>query len=218
MAPIDLPRSSLRYLVLSGSSRDGSHNTRLATVAAEAMRSLGGETTAATIGDFDMPLYTARREAEGFPDGACRLRQQVREHDAVVLAAPEFNASISGPVKNMIDWLSRFRPQPFNETHMLLLSASPSLVGGNRGLWALRVPLEHLSARVYPDMFSLAQAHHAFTPDGGLADEVLQRRLSHVLAGFMALVEAAVNYPMTKHIWAEFPGEDSDDPAIARQE
>ena len=45
------------------------------------------------------------------------------------------------------------------------MSASPSMVGGNRGLWALRVPFEHLGARVYPDMFSLAQAHNALTDD-----------------------------------------------------
>ena len=52
--------------------------------------------------------------------------------------------------------------------HDLLLSASPSIVGGNRGLWALRVPFEHLDARVYPDMFSLAQAHRASTTPAAL--------------------------------------------------
>ena len=46
------------------------------------------------------------------------------------------------------------------------MSASPSMAGGNRGLWALRIPLEHLGARVYPDMFSLAQAHQAFDAEG----------------------------------------------------
>ena len=66
-----------------------------------------------------------------------------------------------GFLKNAIDWTSRFRPQPFNGRQTLLLSASPSMAGGNRGLWALRVPLEHLGARVYPDMLSLAQANSA---------------------------------------------------------
>ena len=45
-----------------------------------------------------------------------------------------------GVLTNAIDWVSRFRLQPFNKPHRLLLSASPSMVGGNRGLWALRVP------------------------------------------------------------------------------
>lgn len=61
----------------------------------------------------------------------------------------------------MIDWVSRFQPQPFNGKHALLLSAWPSMVGGNRGLWALRVPLEHLGERVYPSRFrSRERLHH----------------------------------------------------------
>ena len=93
-----------------------------------------------------------------------------------MIASPEYNASMPGVLKNAIDWVSRFRPQPFNELHGLLMSASPSMVGGNRGLWALRVPFEHLGARIYPDMFSLAQAHKAFDGDGRLADEALGTR------------------------------------------
>jgi len=49
----------------------------------------------------------------------------------------------------------------FDGRHGLLVSASPSLAGGNRGLWPLRVPLEHFGARVFPDMFSLAMAGKA---------------------------------------------------------
>ena len=45
--------------------------------------------------------------------------------------------------------------------------------GGNRGLWALRIPLEHLGARVFPDMFSLAQAHQAFDGDDRIINEQL---------------------------------------------
>ena len=47
-------------------------------------------------------------------------------------------------LKNLIDWTSRLRPQPFNGKQGFLLSASPSMAGGNRGLWSLRIPLEHL--------------------------------------------------------------------------
>lgn len=76
-----------------------------------------------------------------------------------------------GLIKNVIDWISRFRPQPFNEQHALLLSDSPSMGGGNKSLWSLRMPLEHLGANVFPNIFSLAAAHKAFTPKGNIADE-----------------------------------------------
>lgn len=122
-----------------------------------------------------------------------------------------------GLLKNVIDWTSRHRPQPFNGRHALLLSASPSMVGGNRGLWALRMPLEHLGARVYPDMFSLAQAHTAFAPDGNLVSAELAKRLEQTIVGFLDLVEAAKHYPCAKKAWFEFLGEHPD-PIIDRVE
>lgn len=48
-----------------------------------------------------------------------------------------------GALKNSVDWVPRVSPQPFNERHGLLMSASPSMAGDDRGLWALRIPLEH---------------------------------------------------------------------------
>ena len=120
--------------------------------------------------------------------------------------------SIPGALKNVIDWVSRFRPQPFNTKHALLLSASPSMVGGNRGLWALRVPLEHLGARVYPDMFSLAQAHQAFDAAGNIANSQLAGRFDQTIVGFMDLAEAAKHYPCAKTAWVEFLGEHPNSP------
>lgn len=81
------------------------------------------------------------------------------------------------------------------------------MVGGNRGLWALRVPLEHLGTRVYPDMFSLAQAHEAFGADGRLVNNTVQQRLAGTLGCFLDLVEAAKHYPVIKKLWVEFLGE-----------
>jgi hypothetical protein len=81
------------------------------------------------------------------------------------------------------------------------------MVGGNRGLWSLRVPLEHLGAVVYPDMFSLAQAHLALDGTGGIKDPGLQQRFEANLANFMDLVEASTLYPCVKRAWVEFLGE-----------
>jgi NAD(P)H-dependent FMN reductase len=106
--------------------------------------------------------------------------------------------------------VSRLRPQPFNGKQAMLFSASPSMAGGNRGLWALRIPLEHLGMRVYPDMFSLAQAHQAFDEQGGIRDAALQRRFDTTLACFIDLVEAAKHYRGLKKQWTEFLGEKLD--------
>lgn len=97
---------------------------------------------------------------------------------------------------------SRFRPQPLDGKHGLLLSASPSLAGGNRGLWSLRIPLEHLGSRVFPDMFSLAMAHKAFVDDG-IADAALRARFEKNVQAFLSLAEAAKHYPCMKRAWIE---------------
>jgi hypothetical protein len=91
------------------------------------------------------------------------------------------------------------------------------MVGGNRGLWALRVPFEHLGSRIYPEMFSLAQAHDAFDADGRIANAQLQERFVETIAGFMDLVEAAKHYPCVKRKWVEFLGE-RPEPAVDRVE
>ena len=97
------------------------------------------------------------------------------------------------------------------------MSASPSMVGGNRGLWSLRIPLEHLGARVFPDMFSLATAHQAFTQEGNLTNTTLAERFESNLVAFMNLVEAAKHYPCIKKAWVEFLGE-KPDPVTERVE
>jgi NAD(P)H-dependent FMN reductase len=212
------PREPVRYLVFSASLRKDSLNNRLAELAAVAIEAGGGVVDLASMSDFDAPSYDADVQSDqGFPPGAEELRRRLESADAFVISSPEYNSSLPGVLKNVIDWVSRYRPQPFNERHGLLISASPSMVGGNRGLWALRVPFEHLGARVYPDMFSLAQAHKAFTSEGRTANEQLQERFDTNIVNFMDLVEAAKHYPCVKRAWVEYLGEHPD-PALDRVE
>jgi chromate reductase, NAD(P)H dehydrogenase (quinone) len=178
----------------------------------------GGVVDNATMSEFDGPSYDHDAEAKGgLPKGPAEFCRRVAANDAFVIASPEYNASLPGHLKNAIDWASRHRPQPFNGRHGLLLSASPSMGGGNRGAWALRVPFEHLGARVYPDMFSLAQADKAFDSAGRLANADLGSRLDRTITAFMELVDAAKHYPCAKKAWVEFLGERSN-PLIDRVE
>jgi NAD(P)H-dependent FMN reductase len=211
-------REPIRLLVFAASLRDGSLNRRLAELAAVTIAANGGEVDRASMRDFDVPSYDADlQHGDGFPPGAEEFRRRVEACDGFVVAAPEYNASMPGLLKNAIDWVSRFRPQPFNEKHGLLLSASPSMVGGNRGAWALRVPFEHLGARIYPDMFSLAQAHHAFDAEGRLASPPLQERFDTNIVNFMDSVEAFKHYPCVKRAWVEYLGEHPE-PVIDRMQ
>ena len=197
----------LRVLVFAASLREGSLNRQLAALAATAAQSNGADVDLADMREFDVPPYDGDLESRvAIPAGAEALRRRLVGSDAFIIASPEYNASMPGLLKNLIDWTSRFRPQPFDGRHALLLSASPSLAGGNRGLWSLRVPLEHLGARVFPDMFSLAGAQKALV-DGAIADPALRARFEKNVEAFLSLAEAAKNYPCIKRAWVEFLGE-----------
>jgi len=182
-------------------------NGKLATLAAKVAQQHGANVDRASMQEFDVPYYDGDIEkAEGIPQGADELRRRLLACDAFIVSSPEYNASLPGLLKNLIDWTSRFRPQPFDGKQGLLMSASPSMGGGNRGLWALRMPLEHLGARLYPDMFSLAQAHKALV-DGDIADSALRPRFDKNVQAFLSLAEAVKHYPCIKRAWVEFLGE-----------
>ena len=201
------PSPNLKVLVFAASLRTESLNHKLATLATRIAEQNGATVDLASMHDFDVPSYDADLEgARGIPTGAQDLRRRLTESDAFIISSPEYNGSMPGLLKNLIDWASRFRPQPFDGRHGLLLSASPSLAGGNRGLWALRVPLEHLGSRVFPDMFSLAMADKAFV-NGDIADPALQGRFEKNVQAFLSLAEAAKHYPCMKRAWVEFLGE-----------
>ncbi len=202
-----LVASPVNVFVLAASLRAESLNRKLAALAVRVAEQTGATVDLATMNDFDVPAYDGDAEtAEGVPQGAKEFGRRLAASDAFILASPEYNASMPGVLKNLIDWTSRLRPQPFGERHGLVMSASPSMVGGNRGLWALRVPLEHLGARIFPDMFSLSMAHKAFADDD-LADHVLRERFDKTVTAFLSLAEAARHYPCIKKAWVEFLGE-----------
>ena len=197
----------LNVLVFAAALRAESLNQKLAALVARVARDSGANVDLAMMRDFDVPLYNADAEAtQGIPTGAKTFRDRLMASDAFIVSSPEYNASMPGTIKNLIDWTSRFRPQPFDGKHGLLLSASPSLGGGNRGLWALRVPLEHLGSRIFPDMFSLAMAHKAFEGDR-IADATQRARFEKNVQAFLSLAEAAQRYPCMKRAWIEFLGE-----------
>jgi chromate reductase len=176
----------MKLLALAGALRTGSLNKQLLNYAAKQLETAGAEIVPIDFRALALPIYDGDIEASaGLPPGALELAQRVSEANGLVIASPEYNFSMPALLKNAIDWLSRAKPMPLRGKTALLMSASPALVGGNRGLWALRVPLEVLGVHVYPDMFSLASAHQAYTPEGELKDEALAKFMRRIVEGFM---------------------------------
>jgi chromate reductase len=127
----------------------------------------------------DLPAYCEDIDGEPAPDAVARLREQIAAADALLIATPEYNASIPGALKNAIDWASR--PFPDNVLRgkpVVVIGASTGLFGA---VWAqaeLRKVLGHAGASVLEDELPVGLADSAFTEIGLLADPELQDRLA----------------------------------------
>lgn len=164
--------SPVKLLVFSGSTRQGSYNTKLATAVAAIARDLGAEVTLVSLGDYAAPLFDPDWEkANGVPRTITDLGALMHKADATFIASPEYNSGITPLLKNTIDWVSRLKPHPFKETVFSLGGASPGTLGGIRGLFALRTTLVGLNAIVMPEQLTVGGAASAFTEEGGFANE-----------------------------------------------
>ncbi len=183
----------MRVLAFAASLREKSLNRKLIALAAEIAGAHGAEVDLAEFREFEMPLYNGDVDTRGgLPPGALEFKQRLERADAVMISSPEYNYSIPGVLKNLIDWVSRSRPMPWRGKSIYLMSASPSPMGGIRGLWQTRIPLEGCGALVFPDMFALPHASEAFDGDGGLRESSLAERLRREVIGFVRLAEAIV--------------------------
>lgn len=169
----------MNVLALSGSLRKKSVNTALLRAAAKA----APEGVNIEIYDIsDVPLYNDDLDT---PQSVTALRTAIANADAVLLANPEYNYSVSGVLKNAIDWASR----PAFESFFLnkkvgIMSASPAATGGVRGQQHLKVILLAMAAEVAPlQELAVAQAYGKFT-DGELTDESAKTFLTQWLKKF----------------------------------
>lgn len=181
----------MKIFLFAAALRKDSYNKKLISVVNEFLKKNQIETDLADFSGFNMPLYDGDiEETSGLPPGALDFKRRLEQADATIISSPEYNFSVPGTLKNLIDWISRARPMPWKKKNILLLSASPSLVGGVRGLWHLRVPLEGCGSFVYPDMFSLASADEAFNENNLLKDAKLNSRLEKLVSEFISTSRA----------------------------
>lgn len=167
-----------RILAFGGSLRRDSFNQKLAAAAAAGAKEAGAEVTVIALRDFPLPVFDQDLEtSEGMPEAAKKLKQLFREHHGLIIAAPEYNSSITAALKNALDWVSRAESDDepplaaFAGKTAILCAASPGALGGLRGLVHVRAILGNIAVTVLPDQVAVGQAHAAFQPDGSLADE-----------------------------------------------
>jgi chromate reductase len=161
----------IKVLGISGSLRRGSYKTAALRAAQELAPA--GMAIEIFSGLREIPLYDDDvRQEQGYPAAAAELRARIKAADALLIATPEYNYSVSGVLKNAIDWASRPPEQPFNGMPIAIMGASGSLLGTARAQYHLRQMFIFLNGLVLsqPEVM-VAQAPTRFDAEGRLTDE-----------------------------------------------
>jgi NAD(P)H-dependent FMN reductase len=183
----------MKILCLAGSLRAESLNKKLATWASRRLSSVNPSAVGSfvDIKTLQIPLYDGDLDAKGSLPDVQKLAELITQHHGLIVSTPEYNGSIPGVLKNLIDWLSRSPLKPLAGKPVLLLSASPGGLGGVRGLWHTRVPFEAVGSFVVPSMFGLPMADKKFDPSGNLSDDD-NKKLDPILQNFLTTVEKLI--------------------------
>lgn len=176
----------MKILAISGSLRKDSFNTAL-------VRALAGLAPAgATVETFEigsLPLYNSDLEA-AFPPEAQAFKDAVEAADAIFIATPEYNRSISGSLKNAIDWASRpWGKNSFAGKPVLIAGVSVGRLGAALAQYHLKQIMLYLDAHVLgqPELY-IGPAEGLFDATGALTDESTKE---HLRAALVALVARA---------------------------
>ncbi len=186
--------SAVKIVAFAGSTRKDSVNKKLVAIAAKGAREAEAEVNLLDLAEFPLPLYDGDlEESQGIPENALKLKKMFVESDGFLIASPEYNSSVSGVLKNTIDWVSR--PQEgkpplveYKGKIAVIMAASPGGLGGLRGLVHLRAILGNIGVVVLPQQHAVSKAYDAFADDGSLREADQQETvigLGKTLAEFL---------------------------------
>lgn len=170
-------------LGISGALRRGSYNRMLIR---EAARLFGPDRFVEA--DLRLPLFDEDLQDEhGIPAEVQRLADQIAEADAVVISGPEYNKSISGVLKNALDWVSRTEGNPWADKPVAIMAAAAGRAGGERTQFALRLCMVPFRPRLLqgPEVL-VGQAKDQFDGDGRLINEINLKALDALMAALKA--------------------------------
>lgn len=178
--------STLDIVGLCGSLRKASLNHAALRLAGELMPA----SMKLDIVDWrEVPVFDGDVLAQGVPAPVAALRERIRRADGVLIASPEYNYSVPGGLKNVIDWVSRGDDQPMAGKPLALLSASPGMLGGSRMQYDLRKIMLFLNAAtmVKPEVF-IGGAGSKFDAEGRCTDEGTRKAVGAQMLAFEAWI------------------------------
>lgn len=176
-----------KILLIAGSARAGSFNTRLLANAHKILSQMDCEPTRISLADYELPLFDGDFETEnGSPENAVKLARLFHESHAIMFASPEYNGSLTPLLKNTIDWVSRVKKDdagdisPYKDKFAALISVAPGQMGGVNSLAHLRPILSRIGMLVISEQVTIGNMTTAFNDDDSLTNEASTKFLKAV--------------------------------------
>ncbi len=175
-------QKDLHIVGFAGSLRKGSYNRRLLDIVSDLFPA---GTTYETIELNDIPHFNEDVEKDGFPQSVIDFRKAIQNADALLIASPEYNSSITGVLKNALDWASRSenkQPSPLNHKPVAILGAG-GRGGTDRSQYHLRSVLSHLNMHLVnkPEVLINMPGRQVFDEEGNLLDEFAVKLMRQLL-------------------------------------
>lgn len=174
----------MHLVMVGGSLRVASFNTRLLKHLAQELETRGHQVSAFAGEALRLPLY---EDGLAPSSGVLALQGALLEAQGLVIVSPEYNAGIPGHLKNAVDWLSTLKPSPWAGLPVLLCAASPGAFGGARGLMAWRATLANMGALALPEAITVPHADQQLDAVGAPTEARTAVLVPKILDGFLAL-------------------------------
>lgn len=178
----------MRIVGFAGSLRKGSYHKMALRIVLDFAKEAGAETEFIDLKDLNIPLYDGDLEQEiQLPEGIKVLREKIEKADGMILAVTEYNHSISGVMKNIIDWLSRttYFPSVLNNKKTGIFSASDGIIGGARAQIAFYPIATTLNLDLMPSKVYIPNVDNKFDEVGNLIDEKTKESLKKFVTKFV---------------------------------
>jgi len=167
----------MKIIAISGSFREKSFNKMALKFMVQGAQEAGADVETIDLRDYMMPIYDEDIDKAGKPEVVVNLKEKLAEAQGFLISTPEYNHSIPGGFKNVIDWISRFKDQPFKGKWIALAGASTSSWGTVRSQLAILPVFRVLAAHVLPTQIYIPLAQNIFDENGECKDEITKSKL-----------------------------------------
>ncbi|MBA4494954.1 NADPH-dependent FMN reductase [Paenactinomyces guangxiensis] len=184
----------MKIVAIAGSLSQESTTHKTVAIIARAANEAGAEVEVFDLRKYPLPIYDGRADESTYPETVRLFKEKMMEADGFIFASPEYHGSISGVLKNALDFIGA---RELEGKVVALAGTAGGALGATNTLNTMNIICRTLHAWPLPSMPSVPQSYMAFKPDGTLKDEKIQKRLEDLgknLVNTIRLFHSQVSY------------------------